>query len=80
METKDKKPTGEGASLPKNFSGSVARMERGKVIGVHKAQKGQTLCGTDVTTITPNLVAHKGGWVKSAQKVTCKRCLTGRSA
>lgn len=61
--------------LPAGFSGHVARVEGTKVIGVHKAKDGESLCGSDVTTISPNLAAHKGFWKSVKDAVTCGRCL-----
>lgn len=61
--------------LPKGFSGHVARISGGKNIGVHKAIDGKSLCGSDVTMITPNLAAHKGFWKRTTEAVDCGRCV-----
>ena len=68
--------------LPAGFAGKGARVERDKVIGVHVATDGKTLCGTDVTAISPNLAAHKGCWQATKADADCARCLkaTGKAA
>lgn len=56
------------------YTGPIAKLYNGSLHRVHRAVNGRTICGSDITVRTPNMIRNNDSWELTTDAVTCRKC------